>query len=106
MSDQINNMSRYMMQGLEMEGNLPPTSIPVHTPGMRTPESATPAPQGAVHFIDYRALLVKYMANVLNEEGVSFVNVRGYGFHEDLYTPDELAELERIEEEARQVSLP
>ena len=51
--------------------------------------------------MDYRALLVKYMAEVLECEGVSFVGASGgFAFNDDRYTPTELAMLETIEAEA------
>ena len=51
--------------------------------------------------LDYRALLVKYMAEVLESEGVSFIGASGgWISNYDRYTSDELAELQRIEAEA------
>lgn len=53
--------------------------------------------------IDYRALLVKYMRNVIDCEGVSFTdNGMFTGWKDHYYTPAERAELDKIEQEARE----
>lgn len=48
--------------------------------------------------IDYRALLVRYMAQVIDCEGTSFINGMAYIFK---LTDEELIILDKIEAEAR-----
>jgi hypothetical protein len=48
--------------------------------------------------IDYRALLVRYMAVVLENEGINFLPFRDYGI--EPWSEDELAELKKISDEA------
>lgn len=47
---------------------------------------------------DWRALLVKYMAHVMDEEGISYVST--YLGSTDPFTPEERAALEAVEAEA------
>jgi hypothetical protein len=58
---------------------------------------ATRLQRAALESLDYRALLVKYMAEVLSCEGISFI---GSALPEIAYTDEERAELEKIEAEA------
>lgn len=49
--------------------------------------------------IDYRALLVKYMQEVISCEGISFI---GHALPSVEYTDEEQEELEKIEREAKE----
>jgi hypothetical protein len=53
--------------------------------------------------IDWRDLLVRYMAHVDREEGSTFVYAAKWS---KLFTPEEVAILEQINEEADKVEVP
>lgn len=59
---------------------------------------APPMPAIQAPAVDYRALLVRYMAGVIDAEGVSYVDsCRGYEIE---FTPAELKTLREIQDEA------